>query len=186
MARMARFRNVAWLVLVAVLALYTLLATTSARANVTAIAITRRTCGTVDAFSTYDGFSEGKPAFYVAFAVDLNGNGIFGEAGEPIRYVKISPIGQQEFVGAHLQFNPLPEGSRISVTSYEVDSAGVPVSPQVTPVAYECKHRPALDKLPANAPVPVPMVGVVAKVRITAVTVFTPPTPKSTPLSGLD
>jgi hypothetical protein len=156
-----------------------------ARANVPALALFRRSCGLVSAFALYDGFSEGKTPFYVAFAVDLNGNGVYGEANEPIRYVNITSGGQQEYIGATIRFSAVPEGSTISVTAYEVDSAGVPVSKQVPPVTYQCAHRPATDRLPAESPIPAPGVAVVARIRIPSIVVYSSPTTQSAPLGGL-
>jgi hypothetical protein len=182
---MIRFRYIAWFAVVIALIFVALAETSTAQANVTRLVLTRRTCGTVNAFLTYDGFSEGTPAFYNVVAVDLNGNGIYGEAGEPIQYIKITPGGQSVLVGAQLRFVPLPEGSTISVTAYEVDSAGVPVSKQVPPVSYQCKHRPALSTLPENTGIIIPGVSVVAKVNRAAITVYSQPSAASTPLGGL-
>src|SRR5258708_15237482 len=84
---MLRFRNKAWALLAAALILAALITVHPARANVTDLVLFRRTCGTVNAFIAYDGFSEGRPAFFAVFAVDLNGNGFFGEAGEPSKYI---------------------------------------------------------------------------------------------------
>jgi hypothetical protein len=134
---------------------------------------------------TDDGFSEGTPAFYAAFAVDLNNNGIFGEAGEPTRYVKVVPTGGAVLIGSRLTFKALPEGSTIAVTAYEVDNLGVAVSKQIEPVKYICAHRPAIDKIPQNTGNPSPEIQIVAKVSVSALTVYTYPSVKSTPLGGL-
>src|SRR5215470_14532602 len=158
---MTRFRFLTWFIVVIALIFVALTETSTAQANVTRLVLTRRTCGTVNAYLTYDGFSEGTPAFYNVVAVDLNGNGVYGEAGEPLQYIKITPGGQSVLVGAQLRFAPVPEGSTISVTAYEVDSAGVPVSKQITPVSYQCKHRPATNTLPENPDIPVPAVSVI-------------------------
>ena len=159
---------------------------TPAHANVTQLVLHTRSCGTVDALILYDTFSEGNPPFWAVFALDLNGNGVFGEAGEPIRYVRVNATqGQAEAVGAHIAFRAVPEGSTIAVTAYEVDSAGVPVSPQISPVAYECTHRPAKDALPPNTDIAVPGIGIVAKIRVTAVTVFGGPSVNFPALGGL-
>ena len=114
---MLRLRYIVWFAVVIALIFVALTGTTTAQANVTRLILTRRTCGTVNAFLTYDGFSEGTPAFYNVVAVDLNGNGVYGEAGEPVQYIKISPGGQTVLVGAQLRFPALPEGSTISVTA---------------------------------------------------------------------
>src|SRR5258708_5968096 len=140
---MLRFRNKAWLLLAVALILAALISVHPARANVTDLALFRRTCGTVNAFITYDGFSEGHPAFFAVFAVDLNGNGVFGEAGEPMKYVKVVPGGSTQFVGTTLVFPPVPEGSTIAVTAYEVDTAVVPGSLQGEPAKDTGPHRPA-------------------------------------------
>ena len=182
---MLRFRNKAWLLLATVLILAALISVHPARANVTDLALFRRTCGTVNAFITYDGFSEGRPAFFAVFAVDLNGNGVFGEAGEPVKYIKVVPGGSTQLVGATLVFPPVPEGSSIAVTAYEVDSAGVPVSRQVEPVRYTCAHRPAKDKLPSNSSIVLPPVAVVAKINVRAVVVYSQPTVQSSVVGGL-
>src|SRR5258708_29877888 len=182
---MLRLRYIVWFAVVIALIFVALTGTTTAQANVTRLILTRRTCGTVNAFRTYDAFSEGTPAFYNVVAVDLNGNGVYGEAGEPVQYIKITPGGQTVLVGAQLRFPALPEGSTISVTAYEVDSAGVPVSKQITPVTYQCKHRPATKTLPENTDIVVPDVAVVAKVNRAAITVYSEPTASSTPLGGL-
>src|SRR5258708_13406375 len=96
--------------------------------NVVSVSFYRRSCGVVNAYATYDGFSEGTPAYYVAFAVDLNDNGIFGEAGETVRYIKTFPTGGPVLFGSRLTFKALPEGSTIAVTPYEVDNLVVPLS----------------------------------------------------------
>lgn len=159
---------------------------TPAHANVTELVLHTRTCGTVTAFILYDTFSEGTSPFWAAFAVDLNGNGVFGEADEPVRYVRVFPTqGQAEAIGARLTFPAVPEGSTIAVTAYEVDSAGVAVSPQISPVSYQCTHRPAKNPLPPNTDIAVPGVGIVAKIRVTAVTVFDGPSATFRPLGGL-
>jgi Bacterial SH3 domain len=180
---MRRFRSLAWFMPVIILS--TLLAPSPAHANVTAIVLHTRTCGTVSAFLRYDSFSEGNAPFWAVFAVDLNNNGIFGEAGEPIRYVRVAPTGEQQIVGARMVFRALPEGSSIAVTAYEVDSTGVPVSRQIEPVRYECAHRPAKDPLPPNTGIPIPGVGIVAKIRVAALTVYSGPSVNTEPLGGL-
>jgi hypothetical protein len=182
---MMRFRTAAWLGLVTALILSMVVGVTPARANVTALVLHRRTCGTVDAYVTYDSFSEGNPPYFAAFAVDLNNNGVFGEAGEPIRYIRLGNTGESQLVGAHIVFTPLPEGSTIAVTAYEVDSAGGAVSPQVAPVAYQCTHRPATNPLPPNTGIDVPDVAIVARIGAVAVTVYDGPSVKANPLGGL-
>ena len=184
---MRRFRTLAWFTSIIVLVVGTLLAVVPmpAYANVTALVLHTRTCGTVTAFLRYDSFSEGAPPFYAVFAVDLNNNGVFGEASEPIRYTRVAPSGGPGLVGGRMAFRALPEGSSIAVTAYEIDSVGVQVSRQIEPVRYTCAHRPAKDPLPPNTGIPIPGVGVVAKVRIAALTVYSGPSAFTTPIGGL-
>ncbi len=182
---MMRFRTAAWLGLATALILSMVVGVTPASANVTALVLHRRTCGTLVAYLTYDSFSEGNPPYYAAFAVDLNGNGVFGEAGEPIRYVPLSSTGGAQLIGAHMAFTPLHEGSTIAVTAYEVDSAGGAVSPQIAPVAYQCAHRPATNPLPPNTGIDVPDVAIVARIGAVAVTVYDGASVKASPLGGL-
>jgi hypothetical protein len=182
---MKRFRYIVWFAAILALIFVALEQASPAQANVTRLILTRRSCGAISAYLTYDGFSEGTPAFYNVVAVDLNGNGVYGEPGEPLQYIKITPGGQSVLVGAQLRFAPVPEGSTISVTAYEVDSAGVPVSKQITPVTYQCKHRPATNTLPENSDIAVPAVSVIAKINRNNITVYSEPRASSTPLGGL-
>jgi len=157
-----------------------------AQANVTALVLYTRTCGTVDAYVSYDEYSEGNPPFYAVFTVDLNNNGIFGEAGEPTKYMRVFPgKGQSIYVGAHLTFNPVPEGSTISVTAYEIDSNGVAVSSQLSPVQYVCTHRPAKNPWPPNTGIPNPGVGIVAVITARTLPVYNEPDGYSTLIGGL-
>src|SRR5436190_1532270 len=123
---MRRFRTLAWFtpIIVLVVGLLLAFAPMPVYANVTALVLHTRTCGTVTAYIAYDSFSEGTAPYYAVFAVDLNNNNVFGEAGEPLRYTKVSPTGEAQLVGARLVFKALPEGSSIAVTAYEIDSAG--------------------------------------------------------------
>ncbi len=182
-----RFRILPWFapLIILILGAAAALVPMPVYANVTALVLYTRTCGTVTAFITYDSFSEGNPPFFAVFAVDVNNNGVFGEAGEPIRYVKLSATGQAQVIGARLAFALVPEGSTIAVTAYEVDSAGVPVSPQVEPVRYQCAHRPAKDPLPPNTGIAIPGVGIVARIRFSGVVVYTGASVNSTPIGGL-
>jgi hypothetical protein len=184
---MRRFRTLAWFtpIIVLVVGLLLAFAPMPAHANVNALVLHTRSCGTVTAYIAYDSFSEGGAPFFAVFAVDLNNNNVFGEAGEPIRYVRVSPTGDPQLVGARLAFRALPEGSSIAVTAYEIDSVGVAVSRQIEPVRYVCTHRPAKNPLPPNTGIPIPGVGVVAKVRIPAVTVFSGPSAYTAALGGL-
>lgn len=70
-------------------------------AGVSKLTIHRRTCGTVTAVLTYDNFSEGNSPFYVAFTVDLNDNGIFGEVGEQLCSIQSMPAAAIRFNLAH-------------------------------------------------------------------------------------
>jgi hypothetical protein len=187
---MKRFRVTGYFTLVTTLIL-TLLATVKpASANVTSLVLSSRTCGTISAYLVYDSYSEGNPPFWAVFSVDLNGNKIYGEAGEPQQYVKVLPgnaggtLGAQ-LVGTRMAFRAVPEGSTISVTAYEVDSEGVAVSAQVSPVSYQCTHRPAIDLLPPNTGIVIPGVGITAKINVTAVQVYREATVKSEILGGL-
>lgn len=158
---------------------------TPVQANVVKLVLDRRTCGTLTAWATYDGYSEGIQAFYVVFAVDLNNNGVFSEAGEPVLYVKLTQGGGTQLVGGRMRFAPLPEGSSIAVTAYEIDSAGVPVSKQLEPVQYQCQHKPAIDNLNQNTGVQNPTVGVVARVALPSIIVYNAPSYFATKLGGL-
>src|SRR4051794_14306787 len=60
-------------------------------ANISRLVLHTRTCGTVSAFAVYDSYSEGIAPFWAVFSIDLNGNGIFGEANEPTRYFTLTP-----------------------------------------------------------------------------------------------
>jgi len=184
---MRRFRSLAWFrpLIVLVVGLLLVFAPMSVYANVNALVLHTRTCGTVTAYIRYDSFSEGTAPFFAAFVVDLNNNNVFSEANEPIRYVKIFPTGEPSLVGTRLAFRPLPEGSSIAVTAYEIDAAGVQVSRQIEPVRYECAHRPAKNPLPPNTGIPIPGVGVVAKVMVPAVTVFSGASAYTASLGGL-
>src|SRR4051812_30556937 len=105
---MARLRALFALVIAVATVLTSLIQANPAKANVVRLVLHTRTCGTVSAYVIYDSFSEGVLPFWAVFNVDLNGNGIYGEAGEPIQYVKLSPSanGQSLFVGTTLKFRP--------------------------------------------------------------------------------
>jgi hypothetical protein len=184
---MARFRKLTGSLLVFTLVITllfaSLISTEPVNANVTAISLFRRSCGSVNAYANYDGFSEGTIYYYVVFAVDLNNNGVYSEAGEPVKYIRLAP-GGPAFVGANLRFKAVPEGSTISVTAYEIDSAGVKVSPQLPPVSYQCTHRPATDRLPSNDGSGA-AIGIVAKVSVPALIVYSEPSARSARLGGV-
>lgn len=181
-----RLRFMVRLVLVGALMLPVMLNAAPASANVTRLVLHRRTCQNVTAYAVYDGFSGGVPPFYAVFAADLNGNGVFGEPGEPVTYVRVnSTIEEPSTVGTRLTFRALPEGSTISVTAYEVDNAGNLVSAQLEPVSYECTHRPALDPLPANTGITAPTVAVTARILVESVRVYSGPSGDSMILGAL-
>jgi hypothetical protein len=120
------------------------------------------------------------------FAVDLNGNGIFGEAGEISSHVRLnSTLGAESMVSTHMRIPVQDEGTTISVTAYEVDSAGRPVSAQLEPVSYQCANRPAYDPIPPNTGIAIPGVGITARVTVQAVKVYSKPTIDSVLLGGL-
>ncbi len=182
---MKRFRVLALFALITTVISALIAGITPASANTTRLVLSTRTCGTVSAFVVYDSFSEGNPPFFVEFAVDLNGNGVYGEAGEPFQYVRLTANGASQLIGTRLAFKAVPEGSTISVTAFETDSAGVPVSPQISPVSYQCTHRPAKDLLPPNTGIAIPGVGIVAKVNVEAVQVHTTAAFNSPIIGGL-
>lgn len=174
------------LALFALVIVISALATASpAQANVTGIVLYRRSCGQVTVYTVYDGFSEGNPPFFVVFAVDLNGNGNFGEAHEPIQYRPVGAAGAASVIGARLTFTAVPEGTTISVTAYEVDSAGKTVSKPLSPVQYVCHHKPDFNAYPPNTGIVVPGAAVTAKINVAALQVYSAPTIQSTVLGGL-
>lgn len=154
-------------------------------AGVSKLTIHRRTCGTVTAVLTYDNFSEGNSPFYVAFTVDLNDNGIFGEVGEPTLFNPVNASGGDPIqLGTRLRFAPLPEGSPIAVTAYEVDSDGRTVTAPLEPARYQCTNRPALNSTPSNTG-SVAIVGVVARISVNSVEVYAAPSAASPLVGGL-
>lgn len=160
--------------------------TSPASANVSRLRLLRRTCGTIDAVAIYDSFSEGRPAYYAVFAVDLNGDGVFGEASEPTQYVRVIPGANGDtLVEAQLLFDPLPEGSTIAVTVYEVDSLGRPVSKQVAPVSYQCTHRPVYTAIPSDPKGSAPTVSVIVRIAAPAVQVYSGASINTDLLGGL-
>lgn len=174
------------LVLVGIIALTLFAATGRATANVTTLVLGRRTCATASAFVLYDSFSEGVGPFYAVFAADLNDNGVFGEAGEGIKFVKIGPGGTAGYVRGDLTFPAVREGTTIAVTAYEADSAGNIVSQQLGAVRYTCTHRPATDLYPPNSGLAIPTVGITAKITATAVQLYPGPSARSgAPIGGL-
>lgn len=185
---MRRFRS-SWrrLMIAAVLLLALNLLTTAvpARANVDALRLHRRSCGSVTTSAIYDSFSEGTPPFFAVFVADLDNDGVFGRANEPTQYVLLSEEPGARTVGTRLNFPALPEGSIISVTAYEVDAAGKRISKQLEPVTYRCAHKPALEPIDANTDIDEPGVGIVAKVNVEALLVYNGPSVQSGVLGGL-
>jgi hypothetical protein len=157
-----------------------------ARANVTRLVLHTRNCESVSAFAVYDGFSAGSAPFYAVFAADLNGNGQFGEASEPVAYVRVdSTSGEPSTAAARLRFEALPEGSTIAVTAYEVDRRGRLVSAQLEPVSFQCTNRPALDPIPANTGIELPGAAVTARIMVERVTVYAEANGNSAVVGGL-
>src|SRR5258708_37510812 len=120
-----RSRKIAvWALIPALLLIKMVMTSTPASANITKLVVTQRTCGTFTAFLTYDGFSEGIQAFYGVFAVDLNQNGIFSEAGEAILYMTLTQGGGPQLIGGKSRFAPLPQAATTSGTPSRSDSEG--------------------------------------------------------------
>jgi hypothetical protein len=88
-------------------------------------------------------------------------------------------------VSTHMRIPVQDEGTTISVTAYEVDSAGRAVSAQLEPVSYQCTYRPAYDPIPPNTGIAIPGVGITARVTVQAVKVYSKPTIDSVLLGGL-
>ncbi len=166
-------RGLTLTLLVTMLSLFA--ATRPASANVTSLVLGSRSCGAITAYVRYDAYSEGNPPFYAVFSADLNGNGVYGEAGEPIQYVLVGPGGTAGFVRGTLTFPAVPEGSTIAVTAYEIDSDGTLVSAQLPAVSYTCSHRPATNLYPPNTGLTIPGVGISVKVTATSLLVYSKP-----------
>ncbi len=184
MGRFARLSKWARVGLIAVIGLLSFAAVHQASADISALILGSRSCGSVTAYVQYDSFSEGNPPFYAVFAADLNGDGVYGEAGEPVQYILIGPGGTAGFVRGQLNFSAVPQGSVIAVTAYEIDSAGNIVSPQLTAVRYTCTHRPASDLFPPNTAPAVPGLGVSAKISVLRITVYDAPSATTGNLIG--
>lgn len=139
-----------------------------ASANVTRLVLGRRNCESVVAYAIYDGGSVGQPPYLAAFAVDLNGNGVFGEAeaGERTVFTRTGPNGTAGYVKGTLRFPAVPEGTEVAVTSYGIDSEGHVVSGQLSPVRFNCTNKVQTSQIPAGAPFTIPSVAVT--VRVTA------------------
>ncbi len=176
----------AWLrlILAAVLLASVLLSTSSADANIASLTVHRRTCSQATAFVNYDGFSGGTAPYYIAFTVDLNNNGIFGEVGEPTLFAEVSGSGSPLVIGRRLTFRNQPEGSFIAVTAYEVDSEGFFVGGPLQPVRYSCTNRPALNATASNTGT-IPQIAVVGRVFVNRVEVYSEPSAASSLIGGL-
>ncbi len=156
-----------------------------ASADVSTLVLGSRTCATITAYVLYDSFSEGTPPFYAAFSADLNGNGVFGEAGEPTSYVLVGPGGTAGYIKGVLTFPAVPAGTTIAVTAYEVDSNGTIVSAQLPAVRYTCTHRPATNLYPPNTGLAIPGVGITIKITANPVTVYDAPSNTGNAINGL-
>ncbi|MBX3063442.1 MAG: SH3 domain-containing protein [Anaerolineae bacterium] len=157
-----------------------------AKAEISKLTLNRRSCAGVTAFVVYDGYVEGAAPYYVAFAADVNANGIFGEAGESLVYSRIlGNLGSAAPVSGRMTFTAQAEGTVISVIAYVVDSAGKSLSEQLGPISYTCTFKPALDSLPATGSSTVSSSAVTAVVTSAAVTVYSEPTVKSTVVGGI-
>jgi hypothetical protein len=161
-----------------------LLSTTAAEANIFSLSVHRRTCSQATAYVNYDGFSGGSAPFYVAFTVDLNNNGVFGEVGEPTLFTQVSGGGSPLNLGQRLTFRNQREGTFIAVTAYEVDSEGFYVSEGLEPVRYSCTNRPALNATASNTGT-TPIIASVARVFVNRVEVYSEPSAASTLIGGL-
>lgn len=161
-----------------------LLSASAAEANINSLSVHRRTCSQATAFVNYDGFSGGTAPYYIAFTVDLNDNGIFGEVGEPTLFAEVSGNGSPLVIGRRLTFRNQREGSFIAVTAYEVDSEGFFVGGPLEPVRYSCTNRPALNATASNTGI-VPRIAVVARVFVNRVEVYSAPSATSTLVGGL-
>jgi len=172
------------LLLATCLLLPALLSAAPAQANIFSLSVHRRTCSQATAFVNYDGFSGGSAPFYIAFTVDLNNNGVFGEVGEPTLFAEVTGNGSPLVIGRRLSFPTQREGTFIAVTAYEVDSAGFFVGGPLEPVRYSCTNRPALNATASNTGVQ-PQIAVVARVFVNRVEVYSAPSAASTLIGGL-
>ncbi|HRE48879.1 MAG TPA: hypothetical protein PLD47_14225 [Aggregatilineales bacterium] len=160
-------------------------APTPAQANIASLTLHRRSCNVVSVYLAYDGFAGGGSApYYAVFAADLDGNGVFGETGEPKVFKQVKRNGQPLLVNARLYFKAR-EGSTIAVTAYEIDSTGTYSSGQLAPVSYECTNRPVLSPLPADTTLRIPGVAVTAKIILEKVDLYSEPTTESIFLGGV-
>lgn len=183
----SHMRALTRLILVGLMTLPVLLSAHPASANVSRLTLHRRNCAGVTAYVVYDSFSVGTAPYYAVFQADVNGNGVFGEAGEPTRYAKlVSDGGGQVLASARLNFKPQPEGTVIAVTAAEIDSAGNLVSGQLEPIRFECKNRPAFELLggPEGIVIP-PGLAVTATVNVERISVFSAPSGNAIVLAGL-
>lgn len=157
-----------------------------ADAAISKLTLHRRSCASVTAYVNYDGFAEGQSPYYVAFGVDTNNNGIFGEPGEALSYSRIKGnVGSSLQVAARVRFTPVREGTTVSVIAYEVDEKGNQLWPQLGAVSYNCTQRPSLDALPAENSQVEASPAVVAAIRSLSVQVHAGPSVKTTVIGGL-
>lgn len=172
---MSPTRNSPWFKITLQILLVALIAWTAmsfvqpASANVTTLILGRRNCESVVAYVLYDGGSVGAPPYLSAFTIDLNGNGVFGEAEAMERtvFTKTGPNGAAGYVKGTLKFPAVPEGTTIAVTAYELDSEGRTISGQLSPVRFTCTNRVQTNQIPADAPFIIPSVAVTVKVTAT-------------------
>jgi len=146
-----------------------------ARANVNMLILGRRNCESVTAFVKYDGGSVGGPPYLAAFAIDLNGDGVFGDsiANEKTIFTRLGPnTTPATFARGIIRFPFVPEGTEIAVTAYELDSVGNRTSPLLPPVRFTCTNYPQINQIPASLPYIIPNVAVTARVRVGALNVF--------------
>ncbi|MDW8298526.1 MAG: SH3 domain-containing protein [Anaerolineae bacterium] len=161
-----------------------LLSASSAEANINGLTVHRRTCSQVTAYVNYDGFSGGTAPYFIAFTVDLDNDGVFGEVGEPTQFAQVSGNGTPLVVGRRLTFRNQREGTFIAVTAYEVDSEGFFVGGPLEPVRYSCTNRPALNATASNTGI-TPQIAVVARVFVNRVEVYREPSASSALIGGL-
>lgn len=157
-----------------------------AQAAVSKLTLYRRSCAAVYAQVTWDSFIQGQAPFKVGFAADLNGDGIYGAAGEPNVTTPVLTGGNVGIrIGSRLVFPALAEGSTVSVTAYDVDNNGVRRSGYLSPITYTCSQRPELADLRVDNPSVVPQVASQLFLFTTSTQVYTQPLPTAKVLGGL-
>lgn len=155
-----------------------------ASANMSRLTLHRRSCNGVTVYAVHDGFSNGSAPYYAVFAADLDGDGNYGEAGEPKVFKQVKKTGSAVWVSARLYFRA-SEGSDIAITVYEVDSTGTLVTPGGDKVKYTCANRVALDPIPGDTGAPIPVLKITAKVVVEKITVYAEASSDSTVLGGV-